>query len=101
MSGPFISRSNDIGGFRRVTNWRESCVYSTDQLGTVVKVLNDAGLRIALVVDKKGKLMGTVTDGDIRRALLRHEDMESRVTSIMNPEPITATQDLPGDSLQP
>ena len=82
-----------------MTNWQESCVYSTDHLGTVVKVLNDAGLRIALVVEKNGKLIGTVTDGDIRRALLRHEDMESPVTSIMNDEPITVTQDLPRDTL--
>ena len=33
--------------------------------------LNETGLQIVLVLDAKDILLGTVTDGDIRRGLLR------------------------------
>jgi dTDP-glucose pyrophosphorylase len=39
---------------------------------------------IALVVDAAGRLNGTVTDGDLRRAILRAADLTSAVSSVMN-----------------
>jgi dTDP-glucose pyrophosphorylase len=41
--------------------------------------LDRGGVGIALVVDDAGRLVGTVTDGDIRRALLRGATMESAI----------------------
>ena len=35
-----------------------------------LKTISDGNLKIAVVVDKKGKLLGTLTDGDIRRGFL-------------------------------
>ena len=37
----------------------------------VIKSIDQGAVQIALVVDAEQKLMGTVTDGDIRRGLLR------------------------------
>ena len=34
--------------------------------------LNEYGMQIILITDDTGKLVGTLTDGDIRRALLEH-----------------------------
>jgi dTDP-glucose pyrophosphorylase/CBS domain-containing protein len=51
----------------------------------------DAGAKqIALVVAADGKLMGTATDGDIRRALLRGLTLETPIAEVMNPKPHTA-----------
>jgi len=36
----------------------------------VLKIIEDGVKQIALVVDKNKKLIGTVNDGDIRRAIL-------------------------------
>ncbi|AZR74907.1 hypothetical protein BBF96_11085 [Anoxybacter fermentans] len=45
----------------------------------------DKGVRqIALVVDSNCRLLGTVTDGDIRRAILRGIDLDSPVKEAMN-----------------
>lgn len=45
----------------------------------------DAGRAgIALVVDDKGRLLGTVTDGDVRRALLRRVLLSAPVSEVMN-----------------
>ena len=43
---------------------------------------------IAVVVSKQNKLIGTITDGDIRRALLHGHDLDSKVENIMNHNPI-------------
>jgi NDP-sugar pyrophosphorylase family protein len=47
-------------------------------------------MQIALVLDNRGKLRGTITDGDVRRGLLRHIGMNALVTEVMNVNPITA-----------
>jgi UDP-N-acetyl-D-mannosaminuronic acid dehydrogenase len=44
---------------------------------------------IVLVVDERGRLVGTATDGDVRRALLAGAGMEMRVESFMRPDPIS------------
>ncbi len=45
----------------------------------------DRGARgIALVIDDEGRLKGTVTDGDIRRAILRGLTLDSSLKSVMN-----------------
>ena len=48
------------------------------------------GQKIALVVDSDQKLLGTVTDGDVRRGILSGIDAKSPVSMIMNGEPIKA-----------
>ena len=43
---------------------------------------------ICVVVNKEGKVTGTVTDGDVRRALLENKSFEQEVRSFMNDSPI-------------
>ncbi len=47
------------------------------------------GRQIVLVVDEKYRLVGTVTDGDIRRGLLRDVSLDSELSSIVNRNPTT------------
>jgi dTDP-glucose pyrophosphorylase len=49
--------------------------------------IDAGGIQLALVVDGDGRLLGTVSDGDVRRGLLRGLTLESRVTECMNREP--------------
>ena len=49
-----------------------------------IKVINKSDAYIALVVDDEEKLIGTITDGDIRRGLLKGENIDSKVSEIMN-----------------
>ena len=70
-------------------DWRKVLLAPEDSLERAIKVLHEGGCRIALVADKFGMLLGTVTDGDIRRALINQLTMESPVSLIMNGNPIT------------
>lgn len=62
------------------------------KLSDAIEKLHKGGMRIALVVDKKGLLIGTITDGDIRRALINKVDLDSQVKNIMNSNPISALE---------
>ncbi len=47
--------------------------------------------RIVLVIDEDEKLIGTITDGDIRRALLRGFTLDDEIKTIYNPNPVTCS----------
>ena len=55
-----------------------------------VRAIEMSHRRMAVVVDRDGCLLGTLTDGDIRRCLLAGGSMDSSVEKAMNPSPITA-----------
>lgn len=59
----------------------------------VVKVIDHVGIQIALVLDENKKLLGTVTDGDVRRGLLKGVPLDGPVKDIMNRNPIVARKD--------
>ncbi len=58
-----------------------------------LKAINEGVGNIALVVDGDQKLLGTVTDGDVRRGLLSGIDMQSPVSMIMKVDPVKAKPD--------
>lgn len=64
-----------------------------------VEVLNETSLRIVLVIDKNENLVGTISDGDIRRGLLKGLDLESPISLIVNREPITVAPDSNRDKV--
>lgn len=61
-----------------------------DTLEAAIRVIHAGGKRIALVVGNDNKLLGSVTDGDIRRALIKRVGMEYSVEKVMNKFPLTA-----------
>ncbi|MFA4954177.1 MAG: nucleotide sugar dehydrogenase [Patescibacteria group bacterium] len=50
---------------------------------------------IVLVVDAADVLLGVVTDGDMRRAVLSHRDLDAPVSDIMNKNPVSVPANLP------
>ena len=48
-----------------------------------IKLMDDSSAQIILVVNDKKQLLGTITDGDIRRALMKGMDLESSVREVM------------------
>jgi perosamine synthetase len=49
----------------------------------VMKIINNNAMGMAFVVDDRGKLCGTVSDGDIRRALLEGAGLQEKVKNII------------------
>ncbi|QRM20159.1 CBS domain-containing protein [Dechloromonas sp. TW-R-39-2] len=63
--------------------WRKIMLSPDKLIRDVIANLNESGLQIVLVVDDFGRLLGTVTDGDIRRGLLRGGQIDSPLSAVM------------------
>ncbi|MCB4755552.1 MAG: aminotransferase class I/II-fold pyridoxal phosphate-dependent enzyme [Elusimicrobia bacterium] len=50
---------------------------------SVLELINRTALGISFIVDGNGKLTGTVTDGDVRRALIKGITLETSLNEIM------------------
>lgn len=55
-----------------------------------LQIIDGGAMQIALVVDENDKLLGTLTDGDIRRGLLKGLDLNSSIESIVFKTPTIA-----------
>jgi dTDP-glucose pyrophosphorylase len=67
-----------------VQDWRQILVKPSDSIFRTLEVIDRSSVQIALVVDEKGHLLGTVTDGDVRRGILSGLSLDSAVGQIMN-----------------
>jgi dTDP-glucose pyrophosphorylase len=63
-------------------------------LREALEAITKNGRQVVLVGEADGRLAGLVTDGDVRRALLRGIPLEGAVAEIMNPSPVTASPGL-------
>ena len=70
-------------------DWKKVILKPNDSMKKAIHLLEVEALRIVMVVDKQDKLLGTLTDGDIRRALINHKDMDTLVGDIMYKNPTT------------
>lgn len=55
-----------------------------------LEIIDKAAMQIALVVDNNDKLVGTITDGDIRRGLLKGFDLNRPIESVIFKTPTIA-----------
>src|SRR5882672_10244871 len=70
---------------------QETLVPLTATIKDVIETIDRSIAKVALVVDVGRRLVGTVTDGDVRRGLLRGAQLGDSVTRIMNTKPHTAS----------
>jgi dTDP-glucose pyrophosphorylase len=63
-------------------------VRADDRVEIALRIIDAARGKIALVVDENRRLLGTVSDGDVRRGLLRGCSISSPVTDVMNRHPV-------------
>jgi len=79
---------------RRVKSWQEVLVSCNQTIKDVIEILNHAGLKIVLVSNEDKELLGTITDGDIRRGLINGLTLNTNVKEILNSNPIVVDASL-------
>ena len=65
-----------------------------------MKVISRNGTQVSLVVDENQILLGTLSDGDIRRALVSGKGLESDCSDAMNPDYRYFSQNIGYDTMQ-
>lgn len=79
--------------------WRNAVLPRSATIQDAIRNLDESALRIALVVSPEGVLLGTLTDGDIRRGLLRGLGLSSPIESIIHRDPLVVPPLLPRDTV--
>lgn len=64
-------------------NIKKMTISPDTSLKTTMRALSDISSRVMFVVDEEGRLIGTVTDGDVRRAILNNIGFEKPINMIM------------------
>lgn len=89
------NKSNSI----KCLGWVNAILPSNSKISDAIRCLNDSGLQVVMVVSESGKLLGTVTDGDIRRGLLIGYTLDADITKIINGNPLVVSQEQGNDSV--
>ena len=73
-------------------NISQICLLANSTIEKSFSVINSGAVKIALVVDTDNKLLGTLSDGDIRRAILRKKPLNETIEDIYHKNSTTANK---------
>jgi dTDP-glucose pyrophosphorylase/CBS domain-containing protein len=82
-----------------VEMWRKAMLPVNATLQQAISTLDKTALQVILVIAPDGTLFGTITDGDIRRGLLRGLTMHSLIDEITHREPLVVPKQLSRDTV--
>lgn len=72
----------------RAKAWTKATLPPEATLQDAIRNLDQSAVRIVLVVDGSGRLQGTISDGDIRRGLLRGLGLTSPISGVIHLHPL-------------
>lgn len=70
-------------------DWRKAKMHPHDSIRVAMKIIDANPVKGLVVVDGEERLLGTVTDGDVRRGLLRGVSLDDPVEKVMNANPVS------------
>lgn len=75
-------------------NITDETTQKESSLSEVISQLNKTGKRCVFVVDENRRLLGSFSDGDLRRAIVRGVPLDAKVNDYMNTNPLVATDNI-------
>jgi len=75
-------------------SWQDTLVPPTATMHATIQAIDSSSLQIALITAPDHTFLGTVTDGDIRRAILKGLPLDTQVRHIMNHRAVTVPEQL-------
>ncbi len=78
----------------------KACIPTDSTLAMVLENLNGTGYKISLVIDSEQRLLGIVTDWDVRTALLNGLCLTTPVTQFMNIQPMVGKAGMSSTELR-
>jgi dTDP-glucose pyrophosphorylase len=79
--------------------WRKAVLNMSASLHDAVRCLNESSYQIVLIEASDGTLLGTLTDGDIRRGSLRGYGLDSSVETLLVRDPLVVPPELGRDAV--
>ncbi|EKP04915.1 MULTISPECIES: nucleotidyltransferase family protein [Leptospira] len=70
-------------------NWEKSTLSSDRTLREAIQAIDASGIQLILVANENKILEGILTDGDIRRSILKNSNLDIKIQEVMNRNPMT------------
>lgn len=74
--------------------WHQAILPTNATIGEAIRNLDQVAIKIVLVANEIGVLEGTISDGDIRRGLLKGFDLNSSITNIIHRNALVVPPEL-------
>ncbi len=74
--------------------WQQALLPSNATIAEAIRNLDKTGIKIVLVTNQSGALEGTISDGDVRRGLLKGLDVNSAVKEIVHQNALVVPSEL-------
>ena len=81
-------------------SWKKTFINTSSTIRDAIKSLNSSSMRICMLVDERQALLGTISDGDIRRGILRGLSLDSNVMNIIRKDPIVCNSEIPLEDVE-
>jgi dTDP-glucose pyrophosphorylase/CBS domain-containing protein len=83
-----------------VATWEKALLPIDVNLQQVITNLNETSFKIVVIVNSERVLVGTITDGDIRRGLLQGMRMESSIKDIISHDPLVVSPQMAHETVR-
>ena len=77
--------------------WRQAILPANATLQDAIRNLDQVSIKIVLVVNERAELEGTISDGDIRRGLLKGLNLNSPLTSVIHRNALVVPSEIGRD----
>jgi dTDP-glucose pyrophosphorylase len=78
-------------------HWQRAILQATASIQDAIEKLQSVAIKIVMVTNPDGNLEGTISDGDIRRALLKGETLTSPITKVYRRNPLVVPAGMSRD----
>lgn len=82
-----------------MNNFENILISPHSTIRQALEIIDKGAMKIALVVDEQQKLLGTLSDGDVRRAILKGINLDESVSASYFRAPITCTMNQSRDDI--
>lgn len=77
--------------------WQQAILPANATIKQAIRNLNQVSIKIVLVVNDRAELEGTISDGDIRRGLLKGLDVDSPIASVIHRNALVVPPEMERD----
>ncbi len=77
-----------------VNQWEKALIHINSTIQQAITCLDNAAMQIVMVINKNKELVGTITDGDIRRGLLNGLQLGSSIDKVVKKEAFVVPESM-------
>ncbi len=71
-----------------IKNWKKSLIPESSSLSMAIKAISSNQSKVAVIINRNKNVLGLLTDGDIRRAILNEKNLKTKALSVATKNPL-------------